>query len=98
MPYVADDADHREGPEVTVHVAEIHELAYRILARPGARGEQLAHQRGMRRGDLIASLERTPLHERNPHGAKVIAVHDPVLGVSLLRRRIVGPCRNRHWL
>ena len=74
VPDVASDTDHRhELPRRTDAFAE------RILPRPVALGEGLAHQRGAVEAaptNLVARLERATREDRNLHGVEIVRAYN----------------------
>ena len=78
----ADDADDREGPQISVHAGEVDEPAERIFAGPARLGERGADHRNVRRVTRIARVEHATADQRNPHGAEVIRTGDPKLRIA----------------
>ena len=79
---VADDADDRESPKISVHAGELNEPAERILAGPVQLGERGVDQRNMRRVTRIARVKHATADQGNPHGAEVIRTGDSKLRIA----------------
>src|SRR5690606_33490488 len=80
--HVAHDADDRERPKIPVHVAELDQLAERILARPARLGERCADHGDMRRVAGVALGEKAPADKWHAHRAEVVRARDCELRVA----------------
>src|SRR4029079_3257892 len=74
-----DDADDSERREVAVHIAELHELAERILAWPLALDERAAHHGDVLGAWPVGGTEQPPAKQRNAERCEVALARDAIL-------------------
>lgn len=79
---VSDDPDDGERTQVAVHVAELDQLADRILRGPGGVGQRLADHGDMSRLWMVSLVEQPAVQQRDPHRPEVARRGPAVLRVA----------------